>query len=144
MGDQSFPEPTVGVFIFNPHGQLLLLLSHKWPGHYVVPGGHLELGELMEAAVLRETQEETGLDVRDLQFLCWQEFIYDQSFWKERHFIFFDYACQAISSDVQLNDEAESYIWIDPLKALDLPIDRYTRGSLEKYLQLAEKGVFRN
>jgi hypothetical protein len=31
MADQIFPEPTVGVFIFNQAGELLLLRSHKWP-----------------------------------------------------------------------------------------------------------------
>ena len=143
MGDQSFPEPTVGVFIFNPQGQLLLLRSHKWPGCFVVPGGHVELGERLEDAVLRETKEETGLDVHGLLFLCWQEFIYDKSFWKQKHFIFFDYACQAVLSEVQLNNEAESFIWIDPVEALDLPIERYTRRSIEKYLELNNQGVSR-
>jgi nucleoside triphosphatase len=143
MGDQSFPEPTVGVFIFNPQGRLLLLRSHKWPGCFVVPGGHVELGERLEDAVLRETKEETGLDVHGLHFLCWQEFIYDRSFWKQKHFIFFDYACQAVPSEVLLNNEAESFIWIDPVEALDLPIERYIRRSIEKYLELNNKGVSR-
>jgi len=141
MDEQFFPEPTVGVFIFNLEGQMLLLQSHKWPGRYVVPGGHVELGERIEDTVLRETKEETGLDVRDLRFLCWQEFIYDPSFWKPRHFIFFDYACLADSEMVSLNDEAEAYIWVEPQKALDLPIDKYTRVSINKYLDLTSKGA---
>ena len=141
MGEQTFPEPTVGVFIFNPKGHLLLLQSHKWPDRYVVPGGHVELGERIEATALREAKEETGMDIRDLRFLCWQEFIYDPSFWKQRHFIFFDYACQTDTSEVHLNDEAEAYIWIEPEKALDLSIDTYTRISIDKYLELNRKEV---
>jgi nucleoside triphosphatase len=139
MSDQLFPEPTVGVFIFNAAGNLLLLQSHKWPGKYVVPGGHVELGERMEQTVRRETKEETGLDVYGLRFLCWQEFIYDPGFWKPRHFIFFDYACHTDSTDVRLNDEAETFIWVDPKKALDLPIDDYTRVSIDRYLDLTDK-----
>jgi nucleoside triphosphatase len=108
MAEQVFPEPTVGVFIFNPSGELLLLSSHKWPGKYVVPGGHVELGERLQDAVIRETKEETGLDIRDVEFINFQEFIYDPSFWKPRHFIFFDYACKTTSPVVQLNDEAET------------------------------------
>jgi len=141
MKAQLFPEPTVGVFIFNREGQLLLLQSHKWPGRYVVPGGHVELGERIEQTVVREAKEETDLDVRDVRFLCWQEFIYDPSFWKQRHFIFFDYACQADDSQVHLNDEAEAYTWIDPQKALDLPLDTYTCMSIHKYLELTAEGV---
>jgi nucleoside triphosphatase len=133
MADQTFPEPTVGVFIFNPEKSVLLLKSHKWPDKYVVPGGHVELGEKIIAAAIREAKEETGLDVYDLEFICFQEFIYDPSFWRPRHFIFFDYACKTDSLDVQLNDEAESYVW-EPLdEALRLPLDTFTRFSLEKY-----------
>ena len=141
MAEQVFPEPTTGVFIFDPQGRLLLLQSHKWPGRYVVPGGHVELGERLEAAAVREAWEETGLKIRDLRFLCWQEFIYDPSFWKKRHFLFFDFAALTDSTDVKLNDEAEQYMWIEPTKALDLPIDPYTRVSINKYLELAEKGM---
>lgn len=136
MADQLFPEPTVGVFIFNPNGELLLLQSHKWPGRYVVPGGHVELGETLEQTVLRETKEETGLDVHDLEFICFQEFIYDPAFWKRRHFIFFDYAAKTDSLDVKLNDEAEAYQWVNLQDALNLPIDSYTRVSIERYIEL--------
>ncbi len=135
MTDQTFPEPTVGAFIFNAKDELLLLKSHKWPEQYVVPGGHIELGESIQAAVSREAKEETGLDVYDLEFLCFQEFIYDPAFWKPRHFIFFDYACKTDALEVQLNDEAEGYIWVTVETALTLPIDDYTRVALASYLE---------
>lgn len=136
MAEQTFPEPTVGVFIFNPDDRLLLLKSHKWPGKYVVPGGHVELGERLEDAVLRETKEETGLDVYNLEFINFQEFIYDPSFWKPRHFIFFDYACKTQSTDVQLNHEAEDHIWVPLEEAAQLPLDAYTRTSVDKLLDM--------
>jgi nucleoside triphosphatase len=139
MGEQTYPEPTTGVFIFNAEGKLLLLKSHKWPGKYVIPGGHVELGERIEAAAKREAREETGLEVSDLQFICFQEFVYDPAFWKPRHFIFFDYACRADSSEVRLNDEAEDYLWVEPQQAFDLPIDAYTRLSLQEYLKTRGK-----
>jgi nucleoside triphosphatase len=136
MADQIFPAPTVGVFIFNSNGELLLLQSHKWPGRSVVPGGHVELGETLEQTVLREAKEETGLDVYDQEFICFQECIYDPAFWKPRHFIFFDYAAKTDSLDVQLNDEAEGYRWVKLDETLDLPPDSYTRYAIEKYLEM--------
>jgi nucleoside triphosphatase len=135
MSEQVFPEPTVGVFIFNPTGELLLLKSHKWPDKYVVPGGHVELGERIKQAAVREAKEETGLDVYDLEFVCFQEFIYDPSFWKQRHFLFFDYAARTDSLSVQLNDEAQEHIWVQPGAALRLPLDSYTRVALEKIIE---------
>jgi len=135
MTEQVFPEPTVGVFIFNQAGRLLLLKSHKWPGKYVVPGGHVELGERIEEAAVREAKEETGLDVQDLKFICFQQFIYDTSFWKRSHFIFFDYACRTDSLEVKLNDEAEDHAWVSPEAALHLPLDSYTRNSIEKIIE---------
>lgn len=134
MADQVFPEPTVGVFIFNASGEVLLLKSHKWPGKYVVPGGHVELGERLEEAAIREAKEETGLDIYDLKFVNFQEFIYDPSFWKKRHFIFFDYFCRADSLTVELNDEAQEHVWVTSEAALRLPLDIYTRTSIEKII----------
>jgi nucleoside triphosphatase len=136
LADQIFPEPTVGVFIFNQAGELLLLKSHKWPGMHVVPGGHVELGERLEEAVIRETKEETGLDVYEIEFINFQEFIYDPSFWKRKHFIFFDYACRTDSTEVQLNDEAEDHIWVPLDAAVNLPLDAYTRTSIDRLIEM--------
>jgi nucleoside triphosphatase len=136
MAGQIFPEPTVGVFIFNQADELLLLKSHKWPGKYVVPGGHVELGERIEDAAIREAKEETGLDIYELEFINFQQFVYDPSFWKPRHFIFFDYACRTESTDVQLNDEAEEHVWVRLEAAIHLPLDAYTRTSIDKLIEL--------
>jgi nucleoside triphosphatase len=124
----------VGVFIFNPTGDLLLVKSHKWPGKYVVPGGHVELGETLEEAAIREAKEETGLDIHHLQFINFQQFIHDPAFWKPRHFIFFDFACKTDSLEVKLNDEAQEHIWARLDAALLLPLDSYTRTSVEKII----------
>ena len=134
MLDQIFPEPTVGVFIFNKAGEMLLLVSHKFPGKYVVPGGHVELGERLEETAVREAKEETGLDIYNLKFINFQEFIYDPSFWKRRHFIFFDFCCKTDSTEVRLNDEAENHIWVGLEAARQLPLDDYTRTSVEKII----------
>lgn len=57
MTDQRYPEPTVGALILNLQGQLFLMKSPKWRGKYVVPGGHVELGESLEEALRREIKE---------------------------------------------------------------------------------------
>ena len=133
--EQRYPEPTVGALIFNPEGKILLIKSHKWRGKYVIPGGHIELGERMEDALKREIKEETGLDIYDIEFICFQEFIFDPIFYKKKHFIFFDFACKTDSTDVKLNKEAEEYVWVTLEKALTFDVELYTRRTIEEYMR---------
>lgn len=86
--EQLYPEPTAGALIFNLEDKIFLLKSHKWKGRYTIPGGHIELGESMEQALKREINEETGLDIYDIKFICLQEFIFDDQFWKKNPFNF--------------------------------------------------------
>jgi len=76
MPPQKYPEPTVGALIFNSKDQLFLMKSHKWRDNYVVPGGHIELGETLKDALIREVKEETNLDIYDIEFLLFQEFTF--------------------------------------------------------------------
>jgi len=138
MTKQYYPEPTVGALIFNPEGKLLLVKSHKWQDKYVIPGGHIEIGETLEEALRREITEETNLDVYDIEFLLFQEFIFDSAFWRKRHFIFFDHICKTDTTQVNLNDEAEEYLWVSLEEELELPIDPYTKVAIETYLRKKE------
>ncbi|MDX9832929.1 MAG: NUDIX domain-containing protein [Anaerolineae bacterium] len=131
---QHYPEPTVGALIFDPAGRLFLMRSHKWAGKYVVPGGHVELGESLEDALCREVEEETGLAISDITFLGVQEFVYDPAFWKSRHFLFFDFACRTEGTEVRLNDEAEEYAWVSVDEALRMPIEPYTERAIRAHL----------
>ena len=136
MPDQKYPEPAVGALILNQEGKIFLMKSHKWHGQYVIPGGHIELGETIVEALKREVKEETNLDIYGIEFLIFQEFIYDRSFWKKDHYIFFDYLCRTDSSDATLNEEAEEYIWVPAEEALQLPVEHYTLVVIEKYLEI--------
>ncbi len=140
MKIQNFPHPTVGALIFNPEGKLLLVRTHKFHDKYVVPGGHIEVGEKMTDALIREAKEETGLDIYDLEFIFFQEFIQDDSFWKNMHFIFFDFACKTDSTEVILNDEAQSFIWVTLEEALALPIDSYTGNAIRELIKKESNG----
>jgi nucleoside triphosphatase len=134
MPEQHYPEPTVGALVFDPEGRLFLMRTHKWKGKYVLPGGHIELGERMTEALKREVKEETDLDIYDLEFICFQECVYDERFWQKRHFIFFDYACKTDSTEVILNDEAQDYVWATLDEAATLPVEHYTQVVIREYL----------
>lgn len=133
---QIFPEPTVGGLVQRSDGKVLLCESHKWPGKYTVPGGHVELGETCEEALVREIREEVGLKIEVLDLLSIQQVIYPNEFWKRAHFIFFDYLCaangiQTVKVDME---EIQNTVWVNPKDALDLKIDRYLRHFIMRFL----------
>jgi ADP-ribose pyrophosphatase YjhB (NUDIX family) len=138
---QVFPEPTVGALIQDELGKVLLCDSHKWPGIYTVPGGHVELGETCEEALVRECHEEVGLDVDVIELLSIQQVIHPREFWRsDVHFIFFDYLCKAPGKQKARvdSDEIQSVTWALPLDALNFKIDRYLRHFL---LRLVDRSV---
>lgn len=135
MSEQEYPEPIAGALIFNSEGKLFLMKSHKWRDNYVIPRGHVELGEKIEECLKREIKEETGLEIYDIEFLYFKEFIFDDVFWKKKHFIFFDYVCKTNSTEVRLNSEGQEYIWTSMEDALKLPLEPYTRELIEYYIK---------
>ncbi|HRC55553.1 MAG TPA: NUDIX hydrolase, partial [Kofleriaceae bacterium] len=59
------PKIAVAALVFDDTGRVLLIERAHAPGAglWTVPGGRLEFGEALEAAVRREIEEETGLVV---------------------------------------------------------------------------------
>src|SRR5258706_16140782 len=85
---KQYPEPIAGAFIVSKEGKLFLMKSYKWSDMWVVPGGHIELGETIEQALHREVKEETGLDIKNPEFICLWDFINEGEYIKKKHMIF--------------------------------------------------------
>jgi len=131
MDEKKYPEPTVGVLIFNQEGKVFLMTSPKWQGKYSLPGGHIELGETMEDTAKREIKEETGLDIFDIQFLMVQECIFSEEFYKKKHFVFLDYIAKVKNTNVVLDGrEGTEYVWVTIDDALKLPLNPYTKNTI--------------
>ena len=134
--DQRYPEPTVGAFILNGKGEMLFVRSYKWPGVLTVPGGHIELGEDANTAVVREAKEEVGIDLKPIKLLRVHEAIYPKGFYKKRHYIFLDILCLAKSNKVKIDgDEIQGYVWMKPQAALKLKLDSFTRATVLEYIR---------
>ena len=140
MDKQLFPEPTVGALIFNKQGKILLMKSHKWRNQYVVPGGHIEIGETARNALKREILEETGLRIYGIRFVMLQEFVLDNAFWKKRHFLFLDFACRTRSTKIRLNSEAQEYVWVPVPTTLRMRVEPYTRNAIAAYMRMKKSG----
>ncbi|SDZ41247.1 mutator mutT protein [Evansella caseinilytica] len=57
---------TAGAVILNEEAQILLKKDPK--RGWELPGGHVEQGETIKAAVIREVKEETGIDIEVIKF----------------------------------------------------------------------------
>jgi len=138
---QLYPEATVGALIVNEKGEVLIVRSKKWGEKHTVPGGHIELGERAEDAIVREVKEETGLDSEVVELLVLQQAIYPKDYQKHEHYIFMDYVCKARSSEVKLDGrELQSYVWVKPEDALKLDLEEYTRKFVQEFILHLKRG----
>ena len=60
------PRLTVDAVVHNDRGELLLIERKNEPQGWALPGGFVDEGETLEAAVARELAEETGLTAVDV------------------------------------------------------------------------------
>ena len=58
------PLPTVDIIIEIAGGGVVLIERKNFPRGWALPGGFVDYGESLEAAALREAEEETSLKVR--------------------------------------------------------------------------------
>ncbi|MCC8537032.1 NUDIX domain-containing protein [Xanthomonas axonopodis pv. poinsettiicola] len=72
LSSELRPRVGCGAFIQRRDGRLLLVLRGRAPeqGHWGLPGGKVDWMETVEATVVREVLEETGLQVHPHRVLC--------------------------------------------------------------------------
>jgi ADP-ribose pyrophosphatase YjhB (NUDIX family) len=63
---QAEPEVVVGAVVLDDRGRVLLVRRGRPPsaGSWSLPGGHVEPGESLDAAIVREVLEETAVRAR--------------------------------------------------------------------------------
>lgn len=106
---------TASVFISFDNKVLLVKRSDSEtfaPGHWELPGGHVNFGETTTDALVREAKEETGLDVKVKN--AFHEFTYIIPE-ENKHYIEVIYmaSLKNVNQEIVLNpDEHSTYRWV--------------------------------
>lgn len=109
------PHPEVAVGAVVRRGDEILLIRRARGaavGQWAIPGGRVEFGEGLKAAVAREVWEETGLEVTVGRFLGWAERMGDQP--AAYHYVILDFAAEPVDPAAmpRPGDDADAVAWV--------------------------------
>src|SRR5450631_3162149 len=107
------PQLAVSAAIFRD-GKVLLVRRARSPGKgfYSLPGGRVEFGESLHAALHREVDEETGLTIEIGGLAGWREVLPAAS--GGGHYLIMSFAARWIAREPVLNDEHDDFKWLAP------------------------------
>ena len=127
---REYPEqPLVGVGAIIIENSRVVLVKRAHPplqAQWSIPGGVLEVGELVRDAAVREAREETGLTVEPGQLLgVYDRVLRDPGGRVQYHYVLVDFLCRRVSGELQAADDAAAVRWFtrEELPALNLAED---------------------
>ena len=133
----SHPQLAVSAAIFRDDKILLGRRARSRPrGFYSAPGGRVEFGETLHAALHREVAEETGLKVEIIGLAGWREVVPGAS--GGGHYLIMSFAARWTSGEPVLNEELDDFRWLPPDALGDLKLT----GGLPEVIQSA-RGLLR-
>jgi ADP-ribose pyrophosphatase YjhB (NUDIX family) len=107
------PQLAVSAAIFRDD-KVLLVRRARSPakGFYSLPGGRVEFGESLHAALHREVDEETGLRIEIAGLAGWREVL--PATGGGGHYLIMSFAARWSANEVVLNDEHDDFRWLPP------------------------------
>jgi ADP-ribose pyrophosphatase YjhB (NUDIX family) len=136
------PLVGVGAVVFRG-GEVLLVRRGQEPalGSWSLPGGLVELGETLEAAIQRELAEETGLTVTLLGITAVAERIFpDPGGRVAYHYVLVDYLCDYLEGELSPGSDitAARFVALSELAGFELP--EFTAGVIARAWEQKRQG----
>jgi ADP-ribose pyrophosphatase YjhB (NUDIX family) len=121
------PQLAVSAAIFRDD-KILLVRRARFPakGFYTLPGGRVEFGETLHAALRREVLEETALEIEIAGLAGWREVLPETG--GGGHYLIMSFAARWVRGEPALNEELDDFRWLPPETLGDL---RVTDGLAE-------------
>ncbi len=117
--------PVLGVSLAVFRQGLVLVATRTKPpfeGAFSLPGGHVEAGETLQEAALRELYEEVGVTARIIGFNQHVETIrWENANQLCRHFVIASFVGAWVSGDGRLSPEVGEILWVAPHDLSRLP-----------------------
>jgi ADP-ribose pyrophosphatase YjhB (NUDIX family) len=115
------PQLAVSAAIFRDD-KILLVRRARSPadGFYSLPGGRVEFGETLHAALHREVDEETALKIEIAGLAGWREVVPGTS--GGGHYLIMSFAARWIAGEAVLNEELDDFRWLPPDAIGDLKL----------------------
>src|SRR6266567_215826 len=127
---REFPEvPLVGVGAIIIESTRVLLVKRAHPplqAQWSIPGGVLEVGELVREAAIREAREETGLIVEPEALLgVYDRILRNAEQRVQYHYVLIDFLCRRVGGELKAADDAAEARWFtrEELPQLNLADD---------------------
>ena len=145
MNDRLFPlRPILAVSaaVFR-QGRVLIVRRARAPlvGHFSLPGGGVEVGETLAAALARELMEEVGVKAEIIAFNRHVEAIIPEGERIRTHFVIASFVARWTSGEPRLSDEVDAVDWIDPAGVLPSPATPELAGVLKGAARIATQHV---
>jgi ADP-ribose pyrophosphatase YjhB (NUDIX family) len=117
--------------------KILLVRRARSPakGFYSLPGGRVEFGESLHAALHREVGEETGLKIEIAGLAGWREVLPESA--GSGHYLIMSFAARWTEKEPVLNEELDDFKWLSP-DALD---DLRLTGGLAEVIRAARRVI---
>ena len=121
---------SVAGLVSNDNGEILLINSPRRGWEY--PGGMVEPGETFQEALVREIQEESGVEVEITGFIGLCKNV-------EKDVVNIDFSCKYVNGELTTSDESSEVRWVKKEDALDMVTFPLTRKRLENMLSGSDK-----